>query len=125
MVEAAAGLQWQLIAAQSELSGLRTIYSDNNVRVRTVEARVNELDKKLNEIGGAGVDGGKNENSLYPSIRKLPLLGVTYADLYRRTKIQETVYGLLTQQYEFPQVHQPNNIPTPNVPAPPIAPPNN
>ena len=93
MVEAAAGLQGQLIAAQSELSGLRTIYSDNNVRVRTVEARVNELDKKLNEIGGAGVDGGKNENSLYPSIRKLPLLGVTYADLYRQTKIQETVYG--------------------------------
>ena len=112
MVEAAAGLQGQLIAAQSELSGLRTIYSDNNVRVRTVEARVNELDKKLNEIGGAGVDGGKNENSLYPSIRKLPLLGVTYADLYRRTKIQETVYGLLTQQYELAKVEEAKEIPT-------------
>ena len=112
MVEAAAGLQGQLIAAQSELSGLRTIYSDNNVRVRTVEARVNELDKKLNEIGGAGVDGGKNENSLYPSIRKLPLLGVTYADLYRQTKIQETVYGLLTQQYELAKVEEAKEIPT-------------
>src|SRR5260370_27414405 len=66
MVEAAATLQGELIAAQSELSGLRTIYSDNNVRVRTVEARVNERDRKLNEIGGAGIDGEKNENSLYP-----------------------------------------------------------
>jgi capsule polysaccharide export protein KpsE/RkpR len=112
MVEAAAGLQGQLIAAQSELSGLRTIYSDSNVRVRTVEARVNELDKKLNEIGGAGVDGGKGENSLYPSIRKLPLLGVTYADLYRQTKIQETVYGLLTQQYELAKVEEAKEIPT-------------
>jgi len=112
MVEAAAGLQGQLIAAQSELSGLRTIYSDNNVRVRTVEARVNELDKKLNEIGGAGVDGGKNENSLYPSIRKLPLLGVTYADLFRQTKIQETVYELLTQQYELAKVQEAKEIPT-------------
>ena len=112
MVEAAAGLQGQLIAAQSELSGLRAIYSDNNVRVRTVEARVNELDKKLNEIGGAEVGNGKTDNSLYPSIRKLPLLGVTYADLFRQTKIQETVYELLTQQYEMAKVEEAKEIPT-------------
>lgn len=112
MVEAAAGLQGELIAAQSELSGLRTIYSDNNVRVRTVEARVNELDKKLNEIGGAGEDGGNSDHSLYPSIRKLPLLGVTYADLYRQTKIEETVYQLLTQQYELAKVEEAKEIPT-------------
>ena len=112
MVEAAAGLQGELIAAQSELSGLRAIYSDNNVRVRTVEARVNELDKKLNEIGGDGTIDGKTENSLYPSIRKLPLLGVTYADLYRQTKIQETVYELLTEQYELAKVEEAKEIPT-------------
>ena len=112
MVEAAAGLQGQLIAAQSELSGLRAIYSDNNVRVRTVEARVNELDKKLNEIGGSEVGNGKTDNSLYPSIRKLPLLGVTYADLFRQTKIQETVYELLTQQYEMAKVEEAKEIPT-------------
>jgi uncharacterized protein involved in exopolysaccharide biosynthesis len=113
MLEAATGLQEQLIAAQSELSGLRAIYSDSNVRVRSVEARVNELDKKLNEIGGAGTPGGaKSENSLYPSIRKLPLLGVMYADLYRQTKIQETVYGLLTQQYELAKVEEAKEIPT-------------
>jgi uncharacterized protein involved in exopolysaccharide biosynthesis len=113
MVEAAAGLQGQLIAAQSELSGLRTIYADNNVRVRTVEARVNELDKKLNEIGSGGTPGGGvSANSLYPSIRKLPLLGVTYADLYRQTKIQETVYELLTQQYELAKVEEAKEIPT-------------
>lgn len=113
MVEAAAGLQGELIAAQSELSGLRAIYSDNNVRVRTVEARVNELDKKLNEIGSGGTPGGGlSANSVYPSIRKLPLLGVTYADLYRQTKIQETVYELLTQQYELAKVEEAKEIPT-------------
>ena len=112
MVEAAAGLQGELIAAQSELSGLRAIYSDNNVRVRSVEARVSELDKKLNEMGGAQVGNGKADASLYPSIRKLPLLGVTYADLYRQTKIQETVYELLTQQYELAKVEEAKEIPT-------------
>jgi capsule polysaccharide export protein KpsE/RkpR len=113
MVEAAAVLQGQLIAAQSEMSGLQQIYTDNNVRVRAVQARVNELQKKLNEIGSAGTPGGsQGENSLYPSIRKLPLLGVTYADLYRQTKIQETVYELLTQQYELAKVQEAKEIPT-------------
>jgi capsule polysaccharide export protein KpsE/RkpR len=113
MVGAAAVLQGQLIAAQSELSGLEEMYTDSNVRVRSVQARVNELQKKLNEIGGAGTPGGSpSENSLFPSIRKLPLLGVTYADLFRQTKIQETVYELLTQQYELAKVQEAKEIPT-------------
>ena len=113
MVEAAAMLQGQLIAAQAELSGLQQIYTNSNVRVRAAEARVSELQKKLNEVGGAGTQGElKNENSLYPSIRKLPLLGVTYADLYRKTKIQETVYELLTEQYELAKVQEAKEIPT-------------
>ena len=123
MVEAAAVLQGQLIAAQSELSGLEQIYTGNNVRVRAVQARVNELQKKLNEIGSAGTQGGSPaENSLYPSIRKLPLLGVTYADLYRQTKIQETVYELLTQQYELAKVQEAKEIPTVKVLVPAIVP---
>jgi uncharacterized protein involved in exopolysaccharide biosynthesis len=113
MVEAAATLQGQLIAAQAELSGLRQIYTNNNVRVRAAEARMGELQKRLNEIGGAGTQSElKNDNSLYPSIRKLPLLGVTYADLYRQTKIQETVYELLTEQYELAKVQEAKEIPT-------------
>jgi len=39
MVEAAATLQGHLIAAESEYEGLKQIYSDNNVRVRSARAR--------------------------------------------------------------------------------------
>jgi uncharacterized protein involved in exopolysaccharide biosynthesis len=113
MVEAAATLQGQLIAAQAELSALQQIYTNNNVRVRAAEARIGELKKKLNEIGGAGSQDDLNaEKSLYPSIRKLPLLGVTYADLFRQTKIEETVFELLTQQYELAKVQEAKEIPT-------------
>jgi uncharacterized protein involved in exopolysaccharide biosynthesis len=113
MVEAAATLQGELIAAQAELSGLQEVYTNNNVRVRSAEARVNELQRKLHEIGGEGTESQvRDDNSLYPSIRKLPLLGVTYADLYRQTKIQETVYELLTQQYELAKVQEAKEIPT-------------
>lgn len=107
MVEAAATLQGQLIAAQAELSGLQQIYAEENVRVRSAQARVKELQRKLNEIGGQGGDA----TDLYPSIRKLPLLGVTYADLYRQTKIEETIYELLTQQYELAKVEEAKEVP--------------
>src|SRR5882724_2232462 len=112
-VEAAANLQGRLIAAQAELSGLRQIYTNNNVRVRAAEARVNELQQKLNEIGGSDSQGNENEaRMLFPSIRKLPILGVTYADLYLQTKIQETVFELLTQQYEMAKVQEAKEIPS-------------
>jgi capsule polysaccharide export protein KpsE/RkpR len=113
MVEAAAILQGQLIAAQSELSGLQQIYADGNVRVRSAQARVDELKKKLAEYGGEGTPKTlMAENSMYPSIRKLPLLGVTWADLYRENKVQETVYELLTQQFEMAKVQEAKEIPT-------------
>jgi capsule polysaccharide export protein KpsE/RkpR len=116
MVEAAATLQGQLIAAESELHGLETIYTDQNVRVRALRARVAELRTQLGKIGGdsgaAGALSSKSDPSLYPSIRQLPLLGVTYADLYRQTKIEETVFELLTQQYEFAKVQEAKEIPS-------------
>jgi capsule polysaccharide export protein KpsE/RkpR len=95
------------------LSGLQQIYSNNNARVRSGQARVNELQKKLNQIGGQDEPQDANgDNSLYPSLRKLPVLGLTYADLYRQTKIEETVYELLTQQYEMAKVQEAKEIPS-------------
>lgn len=126
MVEAAATLQGQLIAAQSESEGLRQIYTDNNVRVRSVRARIEELKHQLEKLGGKNESATNVSNlpndSMYPSIRKLPLLGVTYADLYRRTKIQEAVLETLTKEYELAKVQEAKEIPTvkvldiPNIP---------
>ena len=116
MVEAAAMLQGQLIAAQSQYEGLREIYTDNNPRVRTVKARIDELQRQLEKLGGKGESttnvSAQPGDSLYPSIRKLPLLGVTYADLYRRTKIQEAVLETLTKEYEMAKVQEAKEIPT-------------
>jgi uncharacterized protein involved in exopolysaccharide biosynthesis len=116
MVEAAATLQGQLIAAESELEGLRQIYTDNNVRVRSVRARIDELKHQLDKLGGKGESvtevSNQASDSLYPSIRKLPLLGVTYADLYRRTRVQEAVFETLTKEYELAKVQEAKEIPT-------------
>lgn len=115
MVEAASTLQGQMIAAESELKGLEEIYSSNNVRVRAVQARITELQRQLQKLDGDGTSGAnqtRSSDSPYPSIRELPLLGVTWSDLYRRTRIQETVYETLTQQYELAKVQEAKEIPS-------------
>jgi capsule polysaccharide export protein KpsE/RkpR len=117
-VQSAAELQGQLIAAQSQLQGMEQIYSPNNVRVRAARARIDELQRQLRKMGGSGsatlADSLKSDE-LYPSIRQLPLLGVEWADLYRRMKIQETVYELLNQQYELTRIEEAKEIPIVNV----------
>jgi uncharacterized protein involved in exopolysaccharide biosynthesis len=115
MLQGAATLEGQLIAAESELKGLQAIYTDNNVRVRAVEGRIAELRQQLDKMGGAqpaNAGASATADSAFPSLGNLPLLGVTYADLYRRVQIQEAVYEGLTQQYELAKVQEAKETPS-------------
>ncbi len=119
MVGAAADLQAQVIAAQSTLSGLEEIYTESNPRVREMKAQVAELERQLNKVGGKGITPANGSvlstDELYPSIRQLPLLGVRYIDLYRRNKIDEAVYELLSKQYEISRLEEARDVPTAQV----------
>ena len=42
----------------------------------------------------------------------MPLLGVSYSDLYRRTKVEEEVYETLTQEYELAKVQEVKETPS-------------
>lgn len=115
MVGAVVTLQGELIANETQLRGLQQIYSDNNVRVRSLKARISELRHQLEQLRGtdaeqaAGAEGGNNS---YPSFRKLPALGVTYADLSREVKLREVVFETLTQQYEMAKIAEAKEIPS-------------
>lgn len=122
MVTAAATLQGQLIAAESELEGLRQVYTDNNVRVRSLQARVEDLHGALEKIGGQGTDENSSAQQIYPSLRQLPLLGVEYADLLRSTKVQEAVFEALTQEDELAKVEEAKETPNVRVLDPPAVP---
>ncbi len=128
MLDAAGSIAGEMIAAQSQLEGLRQIYTDNNPRVRSLNARVGELRKQLEKLGGAKASGDRavapaggqpgdsptalNSELPYPTIHSLPLLGAKYADYYRRAKIQETVFELLTEQYELAKVQEAKETPS-------------
>jgi uncharacterized protein involved in exopolysaccharide biosynthesis len=132
MLDAAGSLTGQLIATEAELEGLRQIYTDSNARVRALNARVAELRKQLERFGGEQqnlpsshppqsgspmVETGdpppdKESGMPFPTIKNLPLLGAKYSDYYRRAKIQETVFELLTEQYELAKVQEAKETPS-------------
>jgi uncharacterized protein involved in exopolysaccharide biosynthesis len=127
MIEAGAALKGQLIVAEMELQGMRQIYSDNNIRVRGLQARVDEIQKQLQQFGGtsdapADTPHQKDDQSLFPSLRRLPVLGVNYADLYRNTKIQEAVFETLTQEFELAKVQEAKETPSVKLIDPPDVP---
>ena len=116
MLEGAAALQGELIAAESELEGLRQIYSDNNVRVRSTQARINELRNQQAKLGGkyngtGSVSPDSSAGDSYPTLRQLPILGVPYADKFRQLKIEEAVFETLTKEYELAKVQEAKETP--------------
>jgi capsule polysaccharide export protein KpsE/RkpR len=120
MIGAEAELEGQLISAQTQLEGLRQIYTNENVRVRTLQARIGEYRRQLQKLNGnastatddATSQGETQSDQLYPTIRQLPILGVPWADLYRRAKVQEVVFETLTKQYEIAKVEEAREVPS-------------
>jgi capsule polysaccharide export protein KpsE/RkpR len=123
IIGAGAELEGRMIAAQTELEGLRQIYTENNVRVRSLQAQVEEYRRQLLNLGGKpsavagkGLSAGDNPSAQsqepYPTIRELPALEVSWSDLYRRTKVEETVFETLTKQYEVAKVEEARETPS-------------
>jgi capsule polysaccharide export protein KpsE/RkpR len=123
MLDAASALQGQLIAAETELSGLQQIYGSENYRVKAASAKVGELRSKLRGMSGSkqsgSVDGG---GQLYPSLEQLPLLGNTYYELSRQAKVDEAIYEVLIKQYELAKVEEAKELPSIKVLDEPVVP---
>src|SRR4029077_5663772 len=77
-VEAAARLQGALIDAKGQLEAAQLVYSPDNIRVKSLRARVGEIERELGKMN-SGVTAGvasRDPSSPYPSVKNLPLLGV-------------------------------------------------
>jgi uncharacterized protein involved in exopolysaccharide biosynthesis len=113
MMTGAVALEGQLVALETELSGLEQIYAPNNVRIRSMQGRVNELRKKLAEIkGNADIPEDVGGGEFGVSIAHLPQVGLAYTDLYRSARIQEAVFETLTKQYELAKIEEAKSVPS-------------
>jgi capsule polysaccharide export protein KpsE/RkpR len=121
MVDAAARIEGERVLEQSTLNSLRQVYGEDNIRVREAEARAAVLEHELRTMSGSSSSVGAAGPSTtdvaepYPALRQLPRLAVRYADLYRTVRVQETLFELLTQQYESARIEEAKDIPAVNV----------
>jgi len=139
MVDAGARVEGELLVEQAGLESLRQVYGDDNVRVRSTEARIaslrQDLDKMVGSSANTPIANGDSSYSavdttpadtsgasLYPPLRQLPRLAVPFADLYREVRVQEASYELLTQQYEISRMEEAKEIPVVSVIDPPGVP---
>jgi uncharacterized protein involved in exopolysaccharide biosynthesis len=131
-VDTGARVEAELLVEQSGVESLRQIYGDDNIRVRQTDARIATLKSELSKLTGSSaplaiesvsnIDGKPNNNDkseLYPPLRQLPRLAVPYADLYRRVRVQEALFELLTQQYEMARIEEAKDVPVVGVIDPP------
>jgi hypothetical protein len=69
-------------------------------------------------MGGFGQQNGASHEAdagSYPSVSKLPALGLTFYDLERNVKVQEAVWEALTKQYEMAKVEEAAQTPAARV----------
>ena len=117
MVDVGARLEGEIVAERSGLESLRQVYTDDNPHVQQVEARIGVLQNELNKLAGSSTSAVPSESSqqnageLYPPLRQLPRLAVRYTDLYRRVKVEEAIFELLTQQYEMARLEEAKDVP--------------
>jgi capsule polysaccharide export protein KpsE/RkpR len=115
-VDAGAKLQAEVVFGESELESLRQIYGDDNVRVKAARERIGVLQHELGKMAGSPEASddpvAESKDELYPPLRRLPELGVRYTDLYRRVRVQEGVYELLSAEYETARIEEAKEIPT-------------
>jgi len=115
MVDEGARLQAELIDGRSQLAALRQTYSEDNLKVRALEAHNAELQRQINEMGGLPQGSGTNTDttkSPYPTADELPSLGLTYYDLEREMRVEEALWEALTKQYEAAKVEEAEELPT-------------
>jgi tyrosine-protein kinase Etk/Wzc len=101
MIEAVATLQGQITAQEVQLQVMSTYLSTDNPEFARVRSGIDELKRQVRLL-----ESGKSAKLTVPPERPqhgmthVPALALEYGRLIREVKVQETVVGILTGQYE-------------------------
>lgn len=122
-IDAAANLQASLTAAEVRLQVMENFLAPNNPDVIKQQLEIKEMGRQLKrmqfgskpvggEVNGEGINAFPSEETLNPAFVKMPALGLDLARLTREVKVQETLYTLLTSQYEQAKIQEARDTPT-------------
>jgi len=113
MIEAAAMIQGQITAQEVQLQVMGSYLSPDNPELVRVRSAIGELRKQLYllESGKSG-KGMLPGDRMHPAMITVPALALEYGRRLRELKVQETLYTLLTSQYEQAKLAEARDTPT-------------
>lgn len=100
-MEALAGLRAQIAARQVQLSAMRNFATEQNPDYQRVRAELSGLQQQLSTLTKGG-----NEDDVLVSRAKAPEIAVAYLRKVRDLKYQETLFELLSKQYELARLDE-------------------
>lgn len=111
MVEAIGAVNARVIAKEVELETMLSYASASNPQVQLLKTEIRELKNKLKEMEEGRGGAASEKGSFIPSA-KIPSLSLKYVRFLRDAKFEETLFQLLTQQYELARIQEAKDSPT-------------
>jgi len=95
------------------LQTLLSYATPNNPQAEILKTQIEELKEKIVELEeGKGLSTNPASKDIFIPTSKFPNLSLQYARLLRDTKVQQTLYELLIQQYEMARIQEAKDTPT-------------
>jgi tyrosine-protein kinase Etk/Wzc len=112
-IQKAADLKAEMVSSEIELNVLSKTMSPFHPQIQSLRSRINEINRQLDLLEwGDQKEKPEDKTVLDVSFNQVPSLSLQLARLIREVKIQETVFELLTQQYEQYKIEEKKDTPT-------------
>lgn len=111
IIDAIAQLKAQLSSQEVQLGVLRSYQTERNPEVGTLKEGIAQLKDQIRRLEQSPA-GKKVSGDIFIPTSEVPDLGIQYARLMRDFKVQETLFELLTKQYEISKINEARNTST-------------
>ncbi len=110
-IQSAVDLKVDLARNEIEKNVAEKTLSPSHPTVINLERKISEIKRQINEIEFGGADS----SYLSLPIAEVPSLKIKYADLMSRLQLAETLYQILSEQYEQAKIQEKMNTPAVSV----------
>jgi len=110
-IQNVAELEGRLAMAEIELGLLQSTLRSGHPEIVRKQMEISEVKRKISGLN-LGVPDSDDYGTVALPFTEVPRLALKFGRLLREVKIQETLFGLLTEQYEHAKIQEARDTPT-------------
>jgi uncharacterized protein involved in exopolysaccharide biosynthesis len=110
-IQNVAELEGKLAMTEIELGLLQRALTSGHPEIMRKQMEISEIKRKISRLN-LGVPDSDDYGTVALPFIEVPRLALEFGRLLREVKIQETLFGLLTEQYEHAKIQEAKDTPT-------------